>query len=152
MRIEKPVRAVHHYTQRLAAPPERVFPLLCPVREVEWAPGWNPTLVLADSGVAEPDCVFTTAEEEGEATWVFTDHDPNGLMVRFVKVVPRLYLLAAEIRLESAGSGRSRAEVLYRYTALSRDGEAFVTARTPEWWEGFMREWEDSLNAYLGRP
>ena len=151
MRIEQPARTSHRYTQRLEAPPERVFPLLCPVREVEWAEGWNPTLVLSSSGVAEPGCVFTTAEDGREAIWTFTDYDPNGLMVRFVKVVPALYLLAAEIRLESAGAGGSRAHVAYTYTALSRDGENFVAERSAEWWEGFMREWEGSLNAYLSR-
>lgn len=151
MRIENPARASHRYTQRLEAPPERVFPLLCPVREVEWAEGWNPTLVLSGSGVAEPGCVFTTAENGREAIWTFTDYDPSGLMVRFVKVVPALYLLAAEIRLEAAGAGRSRAHVAYTYTALSRDGEDFVAERSAEWWETFMREWEDSLNAYLSR-
>ena len=35
MLILPPVRAAHTYTQHLAAPPEAVFPLLCPVRQAE---------------------------------------------------------------------------------------------------------------------
>lgn len=36
MNLQKPIRVSHTYRQRLKAPPEQVFPLLCPVREKEW--------------------------------------------------------------------------------------------------------------------
>jgi hypothetical protein len=45
MNIQPPARAVHTYVQRLVAGPERVFPLLCPVREADWIEGWNPLQV-----------------------------------------------------------------------------------------------------------
>ena len=60
MQITKPNRATHTYRQRLSASPGKVFPLLCPVREAEWADGWLPELVISSSGVAERDCVFIT--------------------------------------------------------------------------------------------
>src|SRR2546427_13050450 len=34
-------RVTHEYTQTNDAPPEIVFPLLCPVREADWVPGWQ---------------------------------------------------------------------------------------------------------------
>jgi hypothetical protein len=37
MHITKPNRAAHTYRQSLPAPPSKVFPLLYPVREAEWA-------------------------------------------------------------------------------------------------------------------
>src|SRR6266481_7636473 len=58
MQITKPNRATHTYRQTLRAPPAKVFPLLCPVREAEWAEGWLPELVISSSGIAEGDCVF----------------------------------------------------------------------------------------------
>jgi hypothetical protein len=36
----------------VAAPPDRVFPLLCPVRERDWLEGWEADMVYSASGVA----------------------------------------------------------------------------------------------------
>jgi hypothetical protein len=60
MKIVKPNRVTRTYTQNLVGAPIAVFPLLCPVREADWIDGWSPPLVVTNSGVAEPDCVFTT--------------------------------------------------------------------------------------------
>ena len=53
-------RGAHEYIQTNYAAPEKVFPLLCPVREADWIPGWQYELVYSESGVAELGCVFTT--------------------------------------------------------------------------------------------
>ncbi len=68
MRIAKPNRATHTYRQKLCAAPARVFPLLCPVRETEWADGWLPDLVISSSGIAERDCIFITPDKPGKAS------------------------------------------------------------------------------------
>ena len=47
MRIMQPNRVTHTYQQRLKALPATVFPLLCPVRETEWANEWSPELVVS---------------------------------------------------------------------------------------------------------
>jgi len=52
MRISNPNRATHTYRQHLLAAPSKVFPLLCPVRETEWADGWLPEVVISVSGVS----------------------------------------------------------------------------------------------------
>src|SRR5208283_1284485 len=39
---------------------DKVFPLLCPVREYEWFNDWKCTMVYSESGVAENNCVFYT--------------------------------------------------------------------------------------------
>ena len=59
-----------HSTFGIEAPPERVFPLLCPVREHEWIPAWKAEMVHSKSGFAELDCVFRTNNPlEGNRTW-----------------------------------------------------------------------------------
>lgn len=52
--------------------PERIFPLLCPVLEYDWVPGWECELVYTESGVAESGAVFRTERERdgGLDTWV----------------------------------------------------------------------------------
>ena len=72
MKIVGPRRATRSYTQKLVAAPEAVFPLLCPVREADWIAGWDPLLVVSGSGVAERDCVFTTAASPADAIWYIT--------------------------------------------------------------------------------
>ena len=42
MEIKAPNRITRAYDQHLAAEPARVFPLLCPVRELDWIEGWCP--------------------------------------------------------------------------------------------------------------
>ena len=53
MQVTPPRRVRHSYLQRLVRPPREVFPLLCPVREAEWIPGWNPRLVASFSSPSE---------------------------------------------------------------------------------------------------
>jgi hypothetical protein len=151
MRVQPPVRVSRSYTQRLAGSADEVFPLLCPVREVEWVPGWEPLGVWSASGVAERDCVFTTADGAGEATWVVLEHDPSRHAVEMVKTIPGHTVTRVRIELRDA-AGRPHAceaYVTYTWTALSEGGEAFVRSRTEEAWTTFMQGWEEALNAYL---
>ena len=88
MQIIDPVRVRRSYTQKLRGKPADVFPLLCPVREREWAEGWDPLAVYSTSGFAENDCIFTTGEENPESFWVITDFDPLRYRLEIVKVTP----------------------------------------------------------------
>jgi hypothetical protein len=54
MKVMQPCRVTRTYLQKIQAPPEEVFPLLCPVRETEWVRGWDPIVVYSHSGLAEP--------------------------------------------------------------------------------------------------
>ncbi|HYK92235.1 MAG TPA: hypothetical protein VE398_25965 [Acidobacteriota bacterium] len=90
----KSTRNIHEYTQTNPASPEKVFPLLCPVREADWLPGWQYQLIYSDSGFAELGCVFTTpnATSSGspspEKTWIVTDYDPKAFQIGFVWIDP----------------------------------------------------------------
>lgn len=66
-------RAVTEHVDELSAPPEAVFPLLCPVREYEWLDGWNCEMVYSKSGVAEENCIFRTG---GDTTWNVNHYEP----------------------------------------------------------------------------
>ena len=149
MKIVPPSRVRHSYVQSLHAPPEKVFPLLCPVRETEWVKGWDPELVLTNSGVAEPDGVFVTPNAAGPIIWVITRYDPALYVLEFVKVTPGQTVGKIEIELSEDGRGGTLAEVAYGYTSLGPDGDDFLGTFTAEWYEGFMKEWERELNHYL---
>src|SRR5688572_20275858 len=113
MDIQAPTRATHTYTQHLLAPPERVFPLLCPVREADWIVGWDPLLVVSDSGVAERDCVFVTAAQPADAVWYVTRHEPDAGFVEMIKITPQVTACRLSIQLRATTSG-CEADVTYR--------------------------------------
>jgi hypothetical protein len=148
MRIVQPERVAHSYTQHLAAPVETVFPLLCPVREVEWAIGWDPSVVMTTSGVAELDCVFVTSAGPDEAVWVVSAYQPPS-HVEFFKFTAGHSVARISIDLRPEGAQASAAEVTYAYTALGPRGAGFLREFTPANYLQFMQAWEAELNHYL---
>src|SRR5512142_1939025 len=143
-------RVTHRYTQTNDAVPERVFPLLCPVREAEWAPGWQYRMIYSESGVAELGCVFSTPNDGGsETVWVVTDYDPQACRIAFVWVRAQMVATRLTIQLRAAGRGYTHADITYSYTGLSGAGNELVASYTEEWFAEMMREWERALNAYL---
>ena len=148
MDIVSPVRVSRTYTQRLVAPPDRVFPLLCPVREADWIEDWDPELVISNSGVAERDAVFITDAEPEGAIWVIVHHDPEAGAIEMIKVTPEVTVCRLQIQLNAAEGG-STADVTYTHTSLGPIGDDYVEDFTEDYYTGFMQEWESQLNHYL---
>jgi hypothetical protein len=148
MHISKPNRATHTYRQSLHAPPAKVFPLLCPVREAEWADGWDPELVVSSSGVAERDCVFITPDNSGKALWYITRHEPEKCFVEMLKILPGVTACRLTIQLSENGDG-CFADVTYSHTSIGPAGDEFVAKFTADYYQKFMQAWETALNHFL---
>ena len=148
MQVRASNRVEHTYTQHLGASPAAVFPLLCPVREVEWVNGWAPTLVLSDSGVAEEGCVFVTAGPPTAAVWVITRHDPVACHLEMVKLMPTIAggRITIDLAPEAAGTA---ATVTYAFTSLGRFGDEVLGGFTRDHFTAFMTRWERELNHFL---
>ena len=148
MDLEKPQRTTLTYTQQLVGSAEKVFPLLCPVNEAKWLEGWNPFLVLSNSGVAELDCVFITPSAHHNAIWTIIEHDPKNFHVAFLKVTPEHTVGRITIKLTPTPRG-CLADVTYSYTAIGDDGVKFISEFTAQHYQEFMKSWEHTLNHYL---
>ena len=110
---------VREHVHRIDGTPAEVFPLLCPVREVDWIDGWAEacTLVQTASGVAEEGCVFLTADHgRPDVTWVCTRHEPDHL-VEYVRVWPGEEVVTLTVCAEEPGS-----RVDIRHTAVPLPG------------------------------
>jgi len=146
-------RVVRSYVQTIAAPPARVFPLLCPVREGEWLEGWREEveMIHSDSGVAEDGCVFRTrAAGRPETVWMITRHDPVRRVVEFARVTQGLVATRLRIRVEAAGAATSSVHVTYTLTPLAAAGAEYIGEHHSE--DAFRRDlawWEDSMNHWL---
>lgn len=149
MEIVRPHRVCRTYVQHLRAAPADVFPLLCPVREVEWVGGWDPGIVVTESGFAELGCVFTTDGGAEESIWVVTEYQPEPGEIAFLKVTPALTVAHIRIRLEPDGEASSVAHVTYEHTALSPAGRRLVDEFTEDAYRSFMETWETALNDFL---
>ena len=148
MRIIKPNRATHTYRQRLCAPPARVFPILCPVREAEWADGWLPDLVITAIGIVERDCVFITPDKPRKAIWYVTRHEPENWFVEMLKIVPGVTACRLGIQLTPNGD-ECFADVTYGHTSIGTVGDEFVAGFTADFYQKFMQDWEKELNHFL---
>lgn len=149
MQIIGPVRVERTHVQKLHGKPADVFPLLCPVREREWAEEWDPLAVYTRSGFAEDDCVFITGEDNPDSIWVITSFDTRRHKLEIVKVTPGMTVGKITISLSENSVGETDAEVVYMYTAISPDGEEFVRAYSEEFFRQFMQYSEAALNKYL---
>ena len=143
-------RVTHEYTQTNDAPPERVFPLLCPVREADWVPGWKYHLIYSESGIAEDGCVFSTPNDAGPDTvWMVTHYDPARLKIAYAWVEPGMIATQLRISLAPAPSGKTAARIRYFYTGLSPAGNAVLDRYTTEWFQSKMQSWEKAINYFL---
>jgi hypothetical protein len=153
MNIKQPNRKKHSYLQKLHAPPEDVFPLLCPVMEAEWVPDWMPELVISQSGICEQDCVFITPPEitskSERSIWIVTNYNPGSWMLEMYKVTPEHTVSKLEISLTDNSDNTTKAHISYEITALGVTGDKFLTEFTEQWYERFMLEWEAQINYYL---
>jgi len=143
-------RVTHVYTQTNGAAPEKVFPLLCPVREADWVPGWQYHLIYSQSGAAELGCVFTTPNDDGsETTWITTEYDPADFRVAFAWVSPGSVAAQIAIHLERKSPHQTTAHIRYTYTGLSTQGNIEVERYNERWFKQKMQGWEAAINHYL---
>ncbi len=159
----KATRIVHEFTQTNPAAPEKVFPLLCPVREADWLPGWQYRLIYSDSGVAELGCVFTTPNPPGshvqgqaaaettwaETTWIVTDYDPAAFRIAYLWINPGRVITDLRIQLTPSDQRATATHIRYRYTGLSPEGNRELEHYTQPWFEANMKNWETTINHYL---
>jgi hypothetical protein len=124
-------RVVYEDCFDLPAAPEQVFPLLCPVREHDWIPGWRAEIVYSRSGFAELDCVFTTDQpNEGRRTWICTRYEPHRA-IGYTAFSSTGYLMRLEVGLEAAEGGGTRVSWTRRFIAISPEGNAWVGRLPP---------------------
>lgn len=151
MSLFKAKREIKKHTQKYPAPPEKVFPLLCPVREYEWIDGWNCRMIFSESGLAEEGCVFTTKfpGQEEETTWIMTEKSLENYTVQYLRVTPGLTVLNMKIVLEKTAAGETGAHVTYTYTALTGKGNEYLDSSAEREFRHVMAAMEKSMAYFL---
>ncbi len=134
---------------RLNSSPEKIFPLLCPVREHEWIELWTCEMVFSRSGLAELDCVFQTdfADDGPQDTWVISRYEPPERL-EFVRI-NAVRAMRYAITLSREDEAHTRAEWKQVLTSLNVEGEKVLKALTPEAYAEEMGMIERMLNHFL---
>ena len=143
-------RAVRTYRQTINAKPDKVFPLLCPVREAEWLDGWNYTMIYSASGLVEEGAVFSTSNPGDEDTiWVVTRHDPAARRVEFARFTPHSRTCFLKIAVSALGGDRSYVDVSYTYTSIGTAGSRCIESWSEKEFLDAVIFWESSMNYFL---
>jgi len=142
-------RAVLTHSIEIDASPDRVFPLLCPVREGEWAEGWMGRPIYSISGVSEENAVFETEHEGGIKTlWFVVNLDPKRHVNELVYWMPEGQLVRLHMRVSALGPQKSKIDVKYIRTSLSEQGNQSLQKAEAHFLE-MMAEWQASLNHFV---
>ena len=138
------------FKQINSAVPEKVFPLLCPLREKDWLDGWDYEMIYSKSGLIEKYCVFSTSHPgEMDTIWHVTQHNPKKFEVEFLRVTPKENVVRINIKLTPVENGKTEAEIAYQYTGLNDKQNEYIKSELELKFEESMRWWEKSINHYL---
>jgi hypothetical protein len=146
------LRIVREASVELDAGAKTVFPLLCPVKEVDWIDGWEDicTLVYTDSGIAEEACVFETdIPLEGKALWICSRYDAAHTRIEYIKHIIGKAVIKWAMDVRDLPGGRSEIYARYNATSLSEEGRALVKDLGETGFLKLMDNIRDEINYYI---
>jgi len=144
-------KLVRSYRQTLTGSAAEIFPLLCPVREKDWLPGWDYQLIYSESGYAEKGCVFETGNVYGSYRWIVTNYDSDIYTIQFVKINEDVSVII-DIALEEERRDLCHCQIEYAFIPHNEEtAEQVYRENSAENFRSHMQIWETALNYYLQR-
>ena len=130
-----------------------VFPLLCPVLEYEWLPGWSCTMMYSDSGVAEKNAVFMTREVlRRKVMWTVITYEPDSL-IEYLLVMGSDGVVRLGISLEETEHRATRVVWRMLFTATGRFARHILPrSYSEEKFQAMLGRRQKELNDYLRPP
>jgi hypothetical protein len=140
-------------TIRLRGNFEQVFPLFGPVRERDWAEGWDPHILLSNSDNIEEHMVFQTHahldDEKGVYTWTVSKFVPEEGQIE--------YTIFADVRLwwimilckEEPDGEHCKATITYTFVGLNARGVERNATALNAMYKHDLKDWEHAINHYL---
>lgn len=140
-------------TITLAGSLAEVFPLFGPLREKEWAFGWNPQVIYPPDARLEEGMVFKTPAHLGHGEpdyiWTLSRYQPGQAIIAYTIFTPeRLWTIA--IQCAAANDDLSTAATItYTFTGLTSLGNALNEQALQHLYADDLRDWEEAINHYL---
>ena len=138
---------------RLNATFDVVFPLFGPVREMDWAHGWDPTIIYSKADNIEERMVFQThahiQDEEGPYTWTVSKYVPDAGQIEYtVFDLARIWWINIECQAIEAES-ICQAQITYTYIGLNPDGDERNKLALAAMFQHGLKDWELAINHFL---
>jgi len=137
---------------RLGDSLEQVFPLFGPVKEKEWAEGWNPRMVLPSSESVGEHMVFQTEGGHGgdpdTATWIVSKYDPKRWAIEYT-VFTRARIWWISVVCHAEGKDETEARIEYTYLGLDEEANRLNRAALDRMFRHDLQDWEHAINHYL---
>ena len=132
-----------------------VFPLFDPVRESEWAVGWEPIFldVSAQDRKIGEHMVFRThaphGHDEIDYVWTISRYLPNEAFIKYTVFTPeRLWWITIQCH-EGASNRVTNAEITYTFAGLTEKGNAINEKALQLMYAHDLKDWEKAINHYL---
>ncbi|MEQ1587625.1 MAG: hypothetical protein ABL895_17195 [Cyclobacteriaceae bacterium] len=132
------------------APIEKTFPLFGPIREKEWAAGWEPQVIYSRHPEVEEHMIFKTAgnnPEEKEYVWVVAQYKPAEFFIEYqVSTHERIWFITVKCKPQQENTLVS---VTYSYTGLTYVGNRINQESLAKMFAHDLKDWEEAINFYL---
>lgn len=129
---------------------ENVFPLFGPIREKDWAEGWDPRVLYPTGNVlVEEHMIFQTNDPDGDGkfTWVVTQYQPEKYLIEYtVSTHERIWFIKVSCmnKLED-----TEVTVSYTYTGLTEGGNQKNEQALKGMYAHNLKDWQEAINHYL---
>ncbi len=132
---------------------EKVFPLFGPIKEKEWAAGWDPEMIHPTSGEVEEHMVFKTtahpSHEEPDYIWTLSKYLPEEASLEYTVFTPeRIWWITIRCW-EEIPDQMTKAEITYTYQGLTERGNKINERALQRMYAHNLKDWEEAINYYL---
>lgn len=132
---------------------EQVFPLFGPIREKDWAEGWDPHILFSDAENIEEHMVFQTPSHREDSselhTWTVSKYNPElGQIEYTVFTDSRLWWITINCQPEPDVE-TCKATITYTYVGLNERGNRLNTQALEAMFKHNLKDWERAINHYL---
>jgi Polyketide cyclase / dehydrase and lipid transport. len=129
---------------------EKAFPLFGPVREKEWATGWEPEIIYSSHPEVEEHMIFktkATTKEEDFYLWTLTQYRPKEYLVAYtVSTSLRIWFITVACADQNQNT---KVTVTYSYTGLTEEGNRLNKLAIEKMYAQNLKDWEEAINYYL---
>jgi hypothetical protein len=129
---------------------ENVFPLFGPVREKDWAAGWEPEIIFPQDEDVALHMIFKTKsrfQNENDYTWIITQFNPEKYLIEYtVSTTDRVWFITVQCE---ANKSKTNATISYTFTGLSPEAHQRNQESLSKMYAHDLKDWADEINFYL---
>ena len=142
---------IHTKAFKMNVPIADLFPLFSPEGEKHWVPGWDYINVMGTTELSDDYVFLTKTHDHGtsDAIWIVKKYDPKLHFVQFYKIEPGEKIGVVTVKCTELEASKTMIRVTYKYLALSKGGEEFITVFDESTYEEFINEWQKLLTNYF---